>query len=130
MKIRQRTIQFKNSDNFLMVSDMDIKPGRYVIRGENGSGKSTFLKELVSGNEDFVKFDDSLKDIVLVGQSINLFFKLSVLQNIEILLPDSKIIEAKQILTENDINLQTKVSKLSGGEKAFFVFVHKPTTTQ
>lgn len=66
---------------------MKLVPGVYLLQGDNGSGKTTFLNKLKDLNSELVTTNFTEQDIVYIGQEIDLFFKLSIFDNISMFYP-------------------------------------------
>lgn len=111
-------------DLLFKVKELKLEPGTYLILGANGSGKSTFV-EMLSGNIDFQGTIDlggiSPRQISYVNQNMQLFEKLKVKANLNMLLQPEQIQQLEQLATEINfkqvIERNKKVSKLSGGER-------------
>lgn len=102
--------------------------GVTIIKGGNGAGKSTFIKDLIFGVHD-IEFSDSLYKNLYKKNRERLFFYVSQhIPNPEINVKDYLHISTRQnfqktldLLNEFNLNseiLYNNVNKLSGGERA------------
>lgn len=104
---------------------IDLKPGIYFIIGENGVGKSTFIKRLCNLNKgrgtryyDKVKFTRPYKYVSMVMQDVNYqIFTESCFNELNVIQPDEEAID--QALKEVGLLHKKEVHPqlLSGGEK-------------
>lgn len=123
MILEKNIIKFKKSENSLLINEINLASGVYLVQGQNGAGKSTFLKMLASSKKYY--YAPEINKVTYIGQEIDLFLLLTVKANVEILLPTNLVEEVLEELKEMSINLKTKVSKLSGGEqKLVFLLIN------
>lgn len=95
---------------------------KYVLTGENGTGKSTLLKSFV-GLNDFVKGKIiSDKDIVYQAQN-SYIFKKSPRDNFKIIGVDPDEIEDQLRFFEIENLIDQDIDSLSGGEREKVVFL-------
>lgn len=104
--------------------NLDLSPGCYVLTGENGAGKSTFMNIITGqctyqGSVDLGSINS--EEISYVSQTTKLFRKLTVKQNLSLFLTDTQIEDANKFVSkigfEKLIRENKRVGKLSGGEK-------------
>ncbi len=74
MIIKEKIIKFEKSKKYLSIPKIDIKQGLYLVEGDNGCGKSTFLKYLTNTNSNRILCDESNNNVTYIGQEIDLFF--------------------------------------------------------
>ncbi len=118
----KNVIKYFDNEQLFIINKLDLYNGIYVIKGENGVGKSTFL-DLISYRTSYegevILGDIKKDDIVFVSQKIMLLDKLSVKENLEIFLNYNQIKKSKNLADSLGLNIydKKKVSKLSGGQK-------------
>lgn len=104
--------------------NLDLSPGSYVLTGENGAGKSTFMNIIAGqctyqGSVDLGSINSD--EISYVSQTTKLFRKLTVKQNLSLFLTDTQIEEANKFVSkigfEKLIRENKRANKLSGGER-------------
>lgn len=116
----------KKFDNQILfdIDDLQLKPGIYSVSGENGSGKST-LMNIITGNCEHRGVVDlgqiDINQISYVNQDVKLFKRLTIKQNLQLLLTEQQLDEVSSLA--EDISFTTvlktnkRVTKLSGGER-------------
>lgn len=113
----------RGSELLLCIEDLSLYPGVYIVTGENGVGKTSFVDAL-AGNCSYEGEIDyggiKTTDISQINQKVKLFTKLTIKQNIELLLTKEQVVEvdglASKINFSEVLKKNSKVSKLSGGE--------------
>lgn len=123
--ISLKNISKKFDDQLLFeIDELKLKPGIYCVTGENGSGKSTFMN-ILTGNCDYqgeVNLGEINSDqISYVNQDVKLFRKLTIEQNLKLLLTEEQLSEVSSLADDigfrSILKANKRVSKLSGGER-------------
>lgn len=110
LEIKNLTI----SRDRILLEDVTISCefNKLQLSGRNGSGKSTFISELLNGNESIIIDSDN---IIHIDNKPIVFNNLSIATNFELLA--SKDYNYRVFLEYFDIDLMQKVKTLSGGQK-------------
>lgn len=123
--ISLKNISKKLDDQILFeIDELQLKPGIYSVTGENGSGKST-LMNIITGNCEYRGVVDlgeiDVDQISYVNQDVKLFKRLTIKQNLQLLLTEQQLDEvsslAEDISFTTVLNANKRVAKLSGGER-------------
>lgn len=132
IKIKEKKIADK-----VLYTEVNLKlnSGIYILKGDNGVGKTTLLNTLYKEDEDYLG-NISINDIDIrdyqveeyrnnvctyITQNNNLFVELKIKENLDLLVAkenEDKLNELLTILNFTEIyNKNNKYKKLSGGEK-------------
>lgn len=121
--IRMRNISKSYGDELLFeIDDLQLNSGIYCVSGENGVGKTT-LMNIISGSTEHSGDIENIDDLQVsyVSQDVKLFRKLTIKQNLSVLLTDEQLNKVDDLAADIDftqiLKANKKVSKLSGGER-------------
>lgn len=123
-----------NNELLLNIDELEINSGFYMLQGENGCGKSTFIKmlyqitdytgEIYINNMELSKIDKSTLDnelISYIDQQGQLFDNATCQENFNIILKEYDKEQLKDLLTllnyQDVFDSKKKIKQLSGGEK-------------
>lgn len=132
MKIRNLLIEFDYT--LLKENNLDINSGLYLLIGENGIGKTSFLNAIFRNNveysgdiyinnvniKDIDVYDLRTNYITYVNQDFLLFDNLTIKENLNLITTydENKLEKLLTKLEFKDIyDINNKVKKLSGGEQ-------------
>lgn len=113
--------------------NIELKRGISLVVGENGSGKSTFFKQILKGEVE-ISWDDVVIEkseigmfISQINQTHNIPDKVKVLDLCEMVIPDISIEDikelAKELFCEQLLIKNNSFGSLSGGEKQKIKFI-------
>lgn len=119
MKINIKNLHYQIEDTYLFENlDLTLSSGTYLLKGANGTGKTTLLNILHGNINNYQGTVEVDKKIMYINQEPLLFNQLSILENLKVLVPHNKreqiISSMEQIL---NIKATKKINQLSGGER-------------
>lgn len=112
MKLKVKDLTIVRDRPLLESTNISCDFNKLQLSGRNGSGKSTFIRELLNGNKRIIIESDN---IIHIDNKPIVFNNLSIIANFELLA--AKGYNCKVYLKYFDIDLKQKVKTLSGGQK-------------
>lgn len=112
MKLEVNELTTVRDRTLLENTSLNCEFNKLQLSGRNGSGKSTFIQELINGNKCI---NISTNKIIHINNKPIVFENLSIIDNFTLLA--AKDVEHKSFLKYFTIDLNQKVKTLSGGQK-------------
>lgn len=112
MKLEIKDLTIIRDRPLLENTSINCEFSKLQLSGSNGSGKSTFIEELLNGNK---QINVEANKVIHIDNKPILFNNLSITANFELLA--SSGYDALKYLEYFDLNMKQKAKKLSGGQK-------------
>lgn len=120
MEITINNFKLKKRKLLFDIDSFNISFTKMQLIGKNGTGKTSFFNEIKEGNKSI---NISCNQLSYINQKLILLPNLSIIENIELLLPIKNTVLEVYLGFFPDLTATKKIKYLSGGQKQLLNFL-------